>query len=69
VEHLGRFEAEPADVVDDRLDELGVLGDRVGVVEAQVAGAAELLGEAEVQADRLGVTDVQVAGRPGSGRG
>ena len=34
---------------------------RVGVVEAQVALAAELVGEAEVQADGLGVADVQVA--------
>src|SRR5690606_33522404 len=33
---------------------------RVGVVETQVAAAAELLGDAEVQADRLGVADVQV---------
>ena len=35
----------------------------VGVVEAQVALAAVLLGEAEVEADRLGVADVQVAVR------
>src|SRR3546814_2794998 len=34
---------------------------RSGVVEAQVAQAAELGGDAEVQADRLGVADVQVA--------
>ena len=33
----------------------------IGVVEAQVAAAAELLGDAEVEADRLGVADVQVA--------
>ena len=33
----------------------------IGVVEAQVALAAELGGEAEVEADRLGVADVQVA--------
>ena len=33
----------------------------VGVVEAQVAEAAEFLGEAEVEADGLGVADVQVA--------
>ena len=38
---------------------------RVGVVEAQVAQAAELLGDAEVQADRLGVADVQIAVRLG----
>jgi hypothetical protein len=33
----------------------------VGVVEAQVAGAAVGLRQAEVQADALGVADVQVA--------
>ena len=37
----------------------------VGVVEAQVALAAELGGQAEVQADGLGVADVQVAVRLG----
>ena len=54
-------EAEPADVGLDRLDVLDVLVDRVRVVEAQVAGAAEVLRDAEVEADRLGVADVQVA--------
>src|SRR5690606_8656560 len=34
---------------------------RIRVVEAQVAQAVELGGDAEVQADRLGVADVQVA--------
>ena len=56
-------EAQPADVLLDRLDVLDVLLRRVGVVEAQVAGAAELGGDAEVEADRLGVADVQVAVR------
>ena len=44
----------------DRVDVLDVFLGRVGVVEAQVAAAAELAGDAEVQADRLGVADVQV---------
>src|SRR5690606_9789016 len=34
---------------------------RVGVVEAQVAGAPELLRQAKIQTDRLGVADVEVA--------
>src|SRR5690606_10505969 len=34
---------------------------RVGVVQAQVADAAELRRDAKVQADGLGVADVQVA--------
>ena len=58
-------EAQPADVLDDRVDVFGLLLARVGVVEAQVAQAAELRGDAEVQADRLGVADVQVAVRLG----
>ena len=37
----------------------------IGVVEAQVAEAAEFRGDAEVQADRLGMADVQVAVRLG----
>ena len=46
-------------------DVLDVFLRRVGVVEAQVAEAAELRGDAEIQADRLGVADVQVAVRLG----
>src|SRR3546814_12710702 len=57
----GPVEAQPAHVVLDRLHEFGVFLRRVGVVEAQVAQAAELGGDAEVQADRLGVADVKVA--------
>ena len=64
------LEAQPAHVLLDRLDVLDVLLRGVGVVEAQVAGAAELGGDAEVEADRLGVADVQVAvGLGGEPRG
>jgi hypothetical protein len=64
---LGRMpvEAEPVDGVDDRVDVLLLFLLRVGVVEAQVADAAVLLGEAEVEADALRVADVQVAVRLG----
>ena len=58
-------EAQPADVLLDRLDVLDVLFRGVRVVEAQVAGAAELGRHAEIQANRLGVADVQVAVRLG----
>jgi hypothetical protein len=34
---------------------------RIGVIEAQVCFAAELVGEPEVDANGLGVTDVKVA--------
>ncbi len=56
----GPLEAQPLDVGLDRIDVLLVFLGGVGVVKAQVALAAELLGQAEVQADRLGVTDMQV---------
>ena len=65
VHAVAPVEAEPAHVVLDRVDVLDVFLDRVGVVEAQVAAAAELRGDAEVEADRLGVADVQVAVRLG----
>ena len=53
--------AQPADVLLDGEDEalLFLLG--VGVVEAEVAEPAELLGHAEVQPEGLGVADVQPA--------
>jgi hypothetical protein len=54
VEMLAPVEAEPADVFLDRVDVLLLFLDRVGVVEAQVAAAAELLGDPEVERDRLG---------------
>ncbi len=55
------LEAEPAHVLLDRAHVLEVLLDRIGVVEAQVADAAELGRHAEIEADALGVADVQVA--------
>ena len=60
---LAPVEAEPAHVVLDGVDILLLLLGRIGVVEPQVAAAAELLGDAEVEADRLGMADVQVAVR------
>ena len=70
LEIVGRVEqpvlpvaAEPADVVDDRIDVLLLFLGRVRVVEPQVELAAVLLREAEVQADALGVADVQIAVR------
>ncbi len=48
VEVLAPVEAEPAHGVDDRVDVLLALLGGIGVVEAQVAAAAELLGHAEV---------------------
>ena len=69
----GPLEPEPAHVGLDRVDILLLLLRGVGVVEAQVALAAELRGDPEVEADRLGVADVEVAvglrREPGDDRG
>ena len=56
-------EPEPAHIGLDGVGVLLLLFSRVGVVEAQVAAAAELAGDPEIEADRLGVADVQVAVR------
>ncbi len=54
-------EAEPAHVALDGVDIFLLFLGRIGVVEAQVAAPAELLGDAEVEADRFGVADMEVA--------
>src|SRR5262249_42802827 len=54
-------EAEPAHIALDGVDVFLLLLRRIGVVEAQVAAAAELLCDAEIEADRLGVADMQIA--------
>ena len=63
IEVLAPVEAEPAHVALDGVDVFLLLLGRVGVVEAQVAAAAELLRHAEIEADRLGVADMQIAVR------
>jgi hypothetical protein len=55
--------AQPADVGHDGLDVLDLLFDGVGVVEAQVALAAEVGRDAKVYGDGFGVADVQIAVR------
>ena len=62
---LAPVEPQPADVGHDRVDVLLLLLGRVRVVEPEVAGAAELAGDAEVEGDRLRVPDVEVAVRLG----
>jgi hypothetical protein len=61
----GPLEPQPPNVLLDRIDILDVLFRGVGVVEAEVAGAAELCCDAKVEADGFGVADVQVAVRLG----
>ena len=53
-------EAEPPDVPLHRLDELGLLGVGVGVVEPEVAATTGMLGgDSEVEAERFRVPDVE----------
>src|SRR5215471_18207588 len=56
-------ETEPTHVALDGIDIFLLLLHWIGVVEAQMTTAAELLGHAEVENDRLGVADVQIAVR------
>ena len=63
IEVLAPVEAEPAHVALDGVDVFLLFLGRIGVVEAQVAAAAEFLRDAEIEADRLGVADVQIAVR------
>ncbi len=62
---LAPIETEPAHVALDGIDIFLLFLGRIGVVEPQMAAAAEFLGDAEVQADRLGVADMQIAVRLG----
>ncbi len=61
IEMLAPVEAEPAHVALDGVDIFLLLLGRVGVVEAQIAAAAELFREAEIEADRFGVADMEIA--------
>src|SRR5262249_30432586 len=58
-------ESEPLDVALDRIDELDPLLCWVRVIKAQVAPAAEFVGELVIQHDRLRVPQVEVAVRLG----
>ncbi len=62
-------EAEPAHVLLFGIDVLLFLLRGIGVIEAQVGLAAELVGETEVETDGFGVANVEVAvvlgGKPG----
>ena len=60
---IGPAADEPVDVFGDGVHVLDVFLGRVGVVHAEIADAAELVGDAEVQADALGVADVEITVR------
>ena len=55
--------SEPADVLHDGVDKLGVLLGGIGVIHAQIALAAVLFRRAEIDDQRLAVTDVQISVR------
>ena len=55
--------AQPFDVGLNALDEGGFLLGGIGIVKAEIALSAVLLGNAEVDAQRLGMADVQIAVR------
>ena len=57
IEMFAPVEAEPAHIALDGVDIFLFFLGRIGVVEAQVAAAAEFLRDAEIEADRLGVAD------------
>ena len=59
----GPFATEPADVLHDGIDVFGFFLGGIGVVEAQIAFAAEFLRESEIDGDGFGVADVQIAVR------
>ena len=65
IKTVAPVEAEPVDVLLDRLHELGILLGGIGVVHAQVADPAEVLRRAEVDGQGLAVADVEVAVRLG----
>ncbi len=65
VQRFAGVVAEPRQVGDDPVDVRRILGVGIGVVEAQIAHAAELAGELVIERDRLGVPDVEVAVRLG----
>ena len=55
------LEPQPAHVLHDGIDVFGLFLARVGIVEAQIGLAAELVGQSEIQADGFGVAQVQIA--------
>ena len=61
VETVAPVKAQPVNILLDGVYILGVLLGGVGIVHAQVAQTAVLLGRAEVDAQRLAVADVQIA--------
>jgi hypothetical protein len=63
VEIVAPIEAQPMHIGLDGIDVFLLFLGRIGVVEPQIALAAEFLRNAEIEANRFGVADVKVAVR------
>ena len=57
---IAPIESQPPHVRLDRVDEFLLLLGGVGVIETQVAVAAEFLRDAKIQANRLGVAQMEI---------
>ena len=64
-EAIAPVKAEPVDVVLNSVDILGVFLGGIGIIHAQIADAAEVLGRGKVDRQRFAVTDVQISVRLG----
>ena len=60
VDDVVGFETEPANIFDDPIDVVLILGLGVRVVEAELGATVEIFGDAKVQTDGLRMTNVQV---------
>src|SRR5262245_32020868 len=60
-ETVGPVETQPADILLDRLDVLGVFLRGIRIVEAEIAGPEKFFGDAEIETDRFRMPDVQVS--------
>ena len=58
-------ESEPAQAVQDAVDQFGAVAIHVGVFDSQNEGAAQVAGKEPVEQRRAGATDMQIAGRRG----
>ena len=55
------IKTKPFNVFDNCLNIFVIFFFRVGIIKAQIAGSAKLLGKAEIQADRFGMAYMQIA--------
>ena len=61
IQMLAPVGTEPFDVLQNRIDELGLFLGRIRIIEPHVEGTVVLFGNPVIQQDRLRVSDVQIA--------